>query len=293
MADPTILNPVSESDPCGPDMRWDPDFGNLEHAFDMATSSVDDVVDGEPEPAAGDGFKEIIASAGRLCASTKDMRVLALRAEACWRDAGLAAFADALADLVAVAEAWPDPGAGFHPRADEEDGDLSERNAPLSRLVGRIPLLVEVRGWGTPPSPTVQQDVRAALAEIFEGWTSRLEPAFGEDIASPRDAWTALRKLVGDAVPPAPPEAEGEPAAAGVADVVPVPVVAAANAWDALNHALELMTLQNGHSPAIPVLRLLSTWRDADILEIVEMMRDTGVTLEQLLDAVRKPLDAA
>ena len=293
MADSTILDPVSEDDPCGPDMRWDPDFVALEHAFDLAASSADDVVDGEAEPTVGGGFQDIISSAEKLCAGTKDMRILTLRAEACWRHAGLAAFAGAVTDLAAVAEAWPDPDAGFHPRADEEDGDMSERNAPLTKLVGRIPILVEVVGWGsTPPPPAVQQEVREALGAVFDAWTSRLETAFGRDLVSVRDAWAAVRKLVGDAAPPV--LGNDDPAEdATHAGAVAAPGDAVANAWDALDRALELMALQNGHSPAIPVLRLLSTWRDADIIDIVETMRDAGVTLEQLLDAVKKRLDTA
>lgn len=290
MPDQTILDPVSAEDPCGPDLRWDPEFASLEHAFEMATSTSEDVVEGEAEADDDGGLQEVISTARQLCAKTKDMRVLAMLAEAQWRSGGLAAFGDVLADLVAVAETWPEPDTGFHPRADEEDGDLSERNAPLARLVGRVPMLAEVSGWGTAPAPETQQSTRDILAGVFGRWTDRLEPAFGRDVASPRDAWAALRGLVGepgaqegDATGDA---TEGQPPVG--ASVAPPPT---ANAWDALDHALQLMALQNSHSPAIPVLRLLATWREADIIDIAEAMREAGVTLEQLLEAIKKRLD--
>ena len=289
MPDPTVLDPVSDTDPCGPDLRWDPEFASLEQAFDLATDADQDVVEGEAEAGLNGGLQEIVTMARQLCAKTKDMRVLAILAEATWRNAGLAAFADTLTDLVTVAETWQDPDTGFYPRADEEDGDVSERNAPLAKLVGRIPALVELAGWGTPPAPAQQQETREALAAVFNAWSTRLEPAFGRDLVSPRDAWAAIRRLVGDA--PSPDGNEAEPGApAGVAATAAAPVVT--DAWDALDHTLNLMALQNGHSPAIPVLRLLATWREADIIDIAEAMRDAGVTLEQLLEAIKKRLDA-
>ncbi len=290
MPDQMLLDPISEDAPCGTDLRWEPDFAALEHAFEMATADAPDVVEGEPEDGQDTHLDEAIASAQRLCATTKDMRVLAMLAEAIWRQRGLVGFADTLNDLVTVAETWADPDAGFHPRADEEDGDLGERNAPLAKLVGRIPVLVETVGWGTAPSPADQTQTRELLASVFEAWTTRLEPAFGSDLASPRDAWSALRKLVGEGTG-APAEQPGDAPAgqAGAAAAAP----AVTDAWDALEHTLQLMTLQNGHSPAIPVLRLLATWRDADIIAIAEAMREAGVTLEQLLEAIKKRLDTA
>lgn len=294
MADEAVLTPVAEDNPCGDDLRWDADFMALEQAFDLATEDGMDVVEGESEAGADTSLRDVVAAARRLCARTKDMRILAMLAEASWRQGGLTAFADALTDLVAVAEIWGGLDDGFHPRADEEDGDLGERNAPLTKLVGRIPMLVDMAGWGNPPTPEQQGETREALAAVFEAWSTRLEPSFGRDLTSSRDAWQAIRKLVGDAAPAAAPDDDdGEEApAAGVAAAASAPAAPAqTNAWDALDHTLQLMTMQNGHSPAIPVLRLLGKWRDADILDIAEAMRDSGVTLEQLLDAVKKTLD--
>lgn len=289
MPDPTLLAPVSDDQPCGADLQWDPELAALEHSFGMATAEAEEVVEGESEDGAQNNIGDVLAAAHRLCERTKDMRVLTILAEATWRHQGLAAFADALTDLVTVAESWPDADAGFYPRADEEDGDLGERNAPLARFVARIPMLVEVSGWGNLPAPAQQQEVREALAAVFNAWNERLEPSFGGDLASPREAWAALRKLVGDATAPeTEPETGGRDAAGAAGAAMP----AMADAWDALDHTLQLMLLQNGHSPAIPVLRLIATWRDVDIIAIAEGMSEAGVTLEQLLEAIKKRLDA-
>ncbi|MXY52664.1 MAG: hypothetical protein F4Y86_09095 [Gammaproteobacteria bacterium] len=290
MADEMVLTPVAEDSPCGDDLRWDPDFTALEQAFDLATAGDVDVVEGESDGGPDTGLQDIVAAARRLCGRTKDMRVLAILAEASWRHGGLAAFADAFTDLVTVAETWGDPDAGFHPRADEEDGDLGERNAPLTKLVGRIPVLVDVVGWRNPPTPAQQAEARVALAEVFDAWSARLEPAFGRDLASCREAWQAIRKLVGEAA--APPTDSADDGDATVGDVVASATPAQMDAWDSLDHTLQLMTMQNGHSPAIPVLRLLGMWRNANIIEIVESMSESGVTLEQLLAAVKSRLDA-
>ena len=293
MADEMVLDPVADDNPCGDDLRWDADFTALEQAFDLATADDVDVVEGESDGGPDRGLQDIVASARRLCQRTKDMRVLAMLAEASWRHRGLAAFADSLTDLATVVETWGGPDDGFHPRADEEDGDLGERNAPLSKLVGRIPVLVDVVGWGNPPPPAEQERTRAALAAVFGAWSARMEPAFGRDLTSSSAAWQALRKLVGEAPAAAVPVDAGDgDVQVAEAAVAAAPAPARADAWDSLDYTLELMTQQNGHSPAIPVLRLLGMWRDADIIDIAETMRDSGLTLEQLLEAVKKRLDA-
>ena len=48
------------------------------------------------------------------------------------------------------------------------------------------------------------------------------------------------------------------------------------------------MTRQDRHSPALPVLQLLAGWRSFDIVEIADAMKQSGISLEQLLESVKK-----
>ena len=289
MPDEAMLTPVPGDDPCGTDLRWDAAFMALEHAFERALTRNDgDVVSGERAATNVPTFKDVIVNARELMGRTKDMRVLTVYVEALWHDAGLPTFAAALEDLVAVAETWADPDTGFFPRADEEDGDLSERVAPLGKLLNRIAATAEIVGWGSQPGPDERDATRESLAAVFGAWNERLDAAFGPDLPSPTEAWTALRELVGD--PVAAPDSD---AAGAGADVSMATEPATMDAWDAVERAVRLMEQQNGHSPAVPVLRLVLRWRSVDIMEISQTMRGSGVSLEQLLDSVRSQLTDA
>ena len=48
------------------------------------------------------------------------------------------------------------------------------------------------------------------------------------------------------------------------------------------------MVEQDHHSPAVPLLRLLAGWRSLEIIDIVEKMKASGVTLEQLMESVKR-----
>ena len=60
------------------------------------------IVEGELAGSTGRAFDEVIDRAVALSARSKDIRILAACAEASWHQGGLAAFAPALEDLVAV-----------------------------------------------------------------------------------------------------------------------------------------------------------------------------------------------
>lgn len=286
MSTEVALTPVAEDDPCGPDLRWDPAFQELSHEMELVADTDDSVLDAELTASDAPSFRDIIAKAEALCARTKDLRVLAIHAEASWRHGGLTAFADSFEALVAVAVAWPDGEAGVHPRADPEDGDLGERGAPLGKLLNSVPVLATTVGWGTTPPPfSAQLEASAKLRAVFDAWTDTLEPAFGLDLPPARDAWRAISPLVATETAP-----EGDDPETGDA---PERVAAPpANAWDMIGRAEELMVQQDHHSPAIPVLRMLTLWRSREITEIADLMRPAGITLEQLLESIKQQ-DAA
>lgn len=286
MASDDILAPVSAAAPCGPNLRWDPEFQALSQAFDAALAQGSAALDAEVVASGAPTFREIVDMAEALCAKTKDLRVLAIYAEAHWRDRGLAEFADALEELVGVVETWPDADFGLHPRADEEDGDLGERTAAFVKLLNRVPTLCGAIGWGAQPEISERLEVAAKLRGVFEAWDERLGDAFGDERPSKREAWRALQPLLGDDEQVAS-EGEEEEGAG-----VPRLRSGEANAWDLIEHAAELMARQDHHSPALPVLRLLATWRALDLVKIVEVMRPSGITMEQLLASIKQQTDS-
>ena len=268
-------------------MQWDPDFMAAGQMLDnMALEADEGVVEGEAIGADPNQAKELEDRITSLCGRTRDMRVMALRAELAWRQSGLAAFADTMEDAVALAERWPDPDSGFHPRADPDDGDLGERAAALGKLLNRAPRLAAVVGWGAAQPPMdARQAAAATLRGVFDQWTARLEAAFARDLPSRRDAWNAIRELLGEVVPVAAAGDEEDGAPAAVAAPVP------ADAWDLVARAAEVMAAQDRHSPALPILRMLLKWRSEDILGIADAQRNSGLSLEQLLDSVRNQLN--
>lgn len=282
MPNPIFLTPVSEDDPCGPDLRWDADFLALGDKFAAAAAQgAAAVVDGEVEAAPEGAFDEVAELARSLSERTKDVRVLAIHAEASWHQGGLVAFADAMEDLAGALETWPGGEDGIHPRADEVDGDLGERAAALGKLLNQIPPLCATVGWSGQVSDAERVASAAALKDVFGSWTARLEPAFGTDLPSSVEAWRALQALVG---PVAAPAAAADDETAGDVVAVPPPT----DAWDLVDQALERMVEQDHHSPALPLLRLLSSWRTLGIIDIADRMRGSGVTLEQLLASVKQ-----
>ena len=282
MSNPVFPIPVDANDPCGPDLRWDPATALLIQGLQAAVAREDDaVVDDERASSDAPTFEDIAEMAQTLGARTKDLRILTIHAEACWRGRGLAAFAGAMEELATVVETSPDPGCGIHPRADEEDGNLGERVAPLSRLLNLVPTLASTVGWGGEVEISEQMEVCASLRGVFEAWEERLGPAFGPDLPSRRNAWNALLTLVGDTP-------DSEPAAGGMAVAEAGPP--SADAWDLIERAAELMAQQERHSPALPVLRLLARWRSLGIIEIADAMKPSGISIEPFLESIKRQL---
>jgi len=241
------------------------------------------IVEGELAESAGRAFDEVIERAGALSARSKDIRILAVYAEASWHQGGLGAFALAMEDLVAAQEIWPGSNDGVHPRADGPDGDLGERIAAMGRLLNRVPALAATIGWGSPLDVAERRSCAATLQGVFGAWDERLKDVFGGQPPSAKKAWRELARLI-----------EKDLAARDEADddipsgfVTPPREI---DAWDLIDQALSRMTAQDHHSPALPLLRLLSTWRSLGIIEIVDRMHGSGVSLEQLMESIKRQL---
>ena len=276
-----FLEPISELDPCGPDLRWDAEFLALDNALAAAaTQGAASVVEGEVVETSERAYDDVVARATALSAKTKDIRVLAIYAEASWRLGGLVAFADAMEGLTSVVEQWPGARDGLHPRADELDGDLGERAAALGKLLNQIPTLVAMVGWGGHAGDGERVNCAATLKGVFGAWAERTEAAFEADLPSTGDAWRSLQRLVGRVG-----ATDADPDAEATLEDFGRPTL---DTWDLIDQALERMAEQDHHSPALPLLRLLSSWRSLGIIDIVDRMKASGVTLEQLMESVKR-----
>ena len=142
-----LLQNVTENDPCGANLQWDPAFIDLRSAMEKVSSETGDVIDASKASPEAKPVVEIVAMADALLRETKDLRVLTMRAELSAQAKGLSGFAQAMEELAQVVEKWPDPQHGIHPRADESDGDLCERAAPLGKLVYGLPGLIATTKW--------------------------------------------------------------------------------------------------------------------------------------------------
>lgn len=124
-----LLEPVSGESPCGDDLEYDPEFGELERAaqgkpgHEMGEETI------APEPP---DWTEVAEAASSLFGRTKDLRVATHLAHASLNLDGVGGLASGL-DLInrLLHEYWDD----LHPKLDEEDD-----NDPTLRMNSLMPL---------------------------------------------------------------------------------------------------------------------------------------------------------
>jgi type VI secretion system protein ImpA len=124
-----LLAPVSEDAPCGDDLEYDPEFGELERAaqgkagHEMGDETI------APEPP---NWGEVSEAATALFSRTKDLRVAVHRAHAGLNIDGFPGLASGL-ELInrLLQDYWDD----LHPKLDEEDD-----NDPTLRMNSLMPL---------------------------------------------------------------------------------------------------------------------------------------------------------
>ena len=292
-----FLAPVTEDDPCGPDLRWDPEVTGLDTVVAQVFSADEQgVVEGVASLPAGLPLpRELAANIQSLLARTKSIPVLAANTRALWMAHGLAGLALGLEALVAVVERWPDPATGVHPRADEE-GDLTERYAAVARALHDLPRYAARVGWGKTESDAAMRSTAERLRALFASWGTRLGPALEGDVPTAANLWRTIRGLEGiegllsEAVAPA----DHEGGDADTADnASPSPAARTDDPWALLDATLLAMERSNRHSPAVLMLRLIATWKDKDVTYIVKSMGDAGLGLEALVKALQAQIDAA
>lgn len=164
-----LLTPVSQAEPCGDDLSYDPAF-----------SALETLAGGTPERHSGDtllpaqppNWTEVHAAALALARRTHDLRIAVLLTRAGARLQGLTGYA-AGASLVArlLEQHW----AGVHPRLDEADaGDPTMRLNALAPLLDNATGLADLRACAlvAPGHPLTVRLVELA-------WT-KAEPVPGE-----------------------------------------------------------------------------------------------------------------
>lgn len=150
-----LLEPLSPDEPCGPDLEYDAEFGEMDRAAQSKAEQQygDTIVAAEPPD-----WKDVKKRAEKLLERTKDMRVVTFWARAALNQDGVLAFQQAMRLLLGYVETYWD---SVHPELDRDDNDdptyrtntlitlcdddtmLRElREAPLvsSRAVGRFSL---------------------------------------------------------------------------------------------------------------------------------------------------------
>lgn len=124
-----LLQPVSDDSPCGDDLEYEPEFGELERAaqgkpgHEMGDTKI------APEPP---DWNEVASAAEALFARTKDLRIALHLAQASLNQDGIPGLAAGL-DLInrMLHEFWDD----LHPILDAEDD-----NDPTLRINSLMPL---------------------------------------------------------------------------------------------------------------------------------------------------------
>lgn len=133
----TLTRPVSEAEPCGPDLDQadDPEFMNyMARAEGLLPPAFFTINEETGKEAIFDrskiDFEAELKSIAKLVAATRDLRVMAVLAKLLVLQRDLSGFATCLAAMAALLEArWAD----VHPRP-EDDGDASLRVAVLETL---------------------------------------------------------------------------------------------------------------------------------------------------------------
>jgi type VI secretion system protein ImpA len=125
----SLLSPISEAQPSGDDLEYDPAFTALEaQAQPKAEQQFGDTVIPAVEPE----WRVLIGSATELLGRSKDVRVAVLALRAATRTQGIAGFSLGLTLLLELLERFWDT---IHPQLDADDND-----DPTMRLNALAPL---------------------------------------------------------------------------------------------------------------------------------------------------------
>jgi type VI secretion system protein ImpA len=124
-----LLAPISETEPAGPNLEYDPAFTALEKA---AVGKPEQQMGGAIVPGEPPEWNAVSAQAQALLARTKDLRIAARLAEATANRHGIIGFSDALSLVRGLIDHY---WAVVHPQLDpDDDNDPTMRFTALSSL---------------------------------------------------------------------------------------------------------------------------------------------------------------
>jgi type VI secretion system protein ImpA len=154
-----LLAPVAEDAPAGPDLEYDPEFGELESAArGKSEQQFGDTVIPAEEP----DWRDITGRAESLLARTKDLRVAVLAARAAMHMYNIEGLAAGLELIKELTERYWD---NVHPDLDHEDNDdPTMRLNALGPLADSETFLRDVRSTFLVASP---QHGRVAIRDIL------------------------------------------------------------------------------------------------------------------------------
>jgi type VI secretion system protein ImpA len=211
-----LLSEVSAQEPCGADLEYDPEFGELER---LAQPRPEQRMGERVIPAEEPDWRAVASRAQSLLGRTKDLRVAMHLVRALLRTAGFPGLRDGLAVLQGLLQRhWE----GLHPRLDPDDdydptmrvnivAGLCDpdsvlrplREAPLvsSRMLGRFALrdLAMASGEIPPPSGTERPSPEVIEGAFMEAAPEELT-ATAEAIGKARDLVVAIEASITERV---------------------------------------------------------------------------------------------
>jgi type VI secretion system protein ImpA len=160
-----LLRPAADAAPCGDNLEYDPEFGELDRA---ARTTPEQVIGNTVIAAEPPDWRVVSRRATALFGRTKDLRVAMQLVKALLVTEGIPGFRDGL-ELLArlLTEYWD----GVHPQLDpEDDNDPTPRVNVLSELCGRETLLRDLRSAPLARSQALgtvtYRDVALAIGEV-------------------------------------------------------------------------------------------------------------------------------
>ncbi|GAB3479061.1 type VI secretion system protein TssA [Azotobacter salinestris] len=182
LAPDSLLEPLSANSPCGPSLRYDPDFDRLREARREDDASLPSGV-WQAQIKRSD-WAEVEKLAGELLlARSKDLMVATWLGEAWLHRRSWEGLPQALALVTGLCERYPDE---LHPRA--EEGDRSWRMTPLDWLIRRYAELLLVR------LPLFEPDIDELGPFALHDWRQlQLQQVAGNDSKAAKAAAEAAR----------------------------------------------------------------------------------------------------